>query len=110
LHWLAAEAIPVRVAILATTNGKCYCTPDQVARQDKPNALLTVSEIDKFCAPDSASETQLRQAITHLNLSARAYHRVLKVVRTIADLEGSNDIQIAHITDAMQYWRMDKQS
>jgi len=80
----------------------------QLARQGKPNALLTVSEIDEFCAPDAASETLLRQAITRLNLSARAYHRVLKVARTIADLEGSENIQIANIAEAVQYRRMDK--
>ncbi len=80
----------------------------QLARQGKPNAQLTVTEIDSFCAPDLQSETLLRQAITRLNLSARAYHRVLKVARTIADLEGSESIQIAHIAEAIQYRRMDK--
>ena len=80
----------------------------QLARQGKPNALLTVSEIDTFCAPDTKSETLLRQAITRLNLSARAYHRVLKVARTIADLEGCDAIQINHIAEAIQYRRMDK--
>jgi magnesium chelatase family protein len=80
----------------------------QLARQGKPNALLSVTEIDTFCAPDTASETLLRQAITRLNLSARAYHRVLKVARTIADLEGSVAIQIGHIAEAIQYRRMDK--
>jgi magnesium chelatase family protein len=80
----------------------------QLARQGKPNAQLTVSEIDSFCAPDLQSETLLRQAITRLNLSARAYHRVLKVARTIADLEGSESIQISHIAEAIQYRRMDK--
>jgi magnesium chelatase family protein len=80
----------------------------QLARQGKPNALLSVTEIDTFCAPDTSSETLLRQAITRLNLSARAYHRVLKVARTIADLEGSVAIQIGHIAEAIQYRRMDK--
>jgi magnesium chelatase family protein len=80
----------------------------QIARQGKPNALLSVTEIDAFCAPDEQSETLLRQAITRLNLSARAYHRVLKVARTIADLEGCEAIQIAHIAEAIQYRRMDK--
>jgi magnesium chelatase family protein len=80
----------------------------QLARQGKPNAQLSVTEIDSFCAPDLQSETLLRHAITRLNLSARAYHRVLKVARTIADLEGSEAIQIAHIAEAIQYRRMDK--
>jgi magnesium chelatase family protein len=80
----------------------------QLARQGKPNAQLSVTKIDAFCAPDLQSETLLRQAITRLNLSARAYHRILKVARTIADLEGSEAIQIAHIAEAIQYRRMDK--
>jgi magnesium chelatase family protein len=60
----------------------------QLARQEKPNALLSVSEIDIHCAPDAQCEALLQQAISRLNLSARSYNRVLKVARTIADLEG----------------------
>lgn len=80
----------------------------QLARQGKPNAQLSVTEIDAFCAPDAQGETLLRQAITRLNLSARAYHRVLKVARTIADLADSENILTAHIAEAVQYRRMDK--
>jgi len=80
----------------------------QLTRQGKPNALLSVTEIDIHCAPDAQGETLLRQAITRLNLSARAYHRVLKVARTIADLEGSQNLSNSHIAEAVQYRRMDK--
>jgi magnesium chelatase family protein len=82
----------------------------QLARQSKSNALLTVAEIDTWCAPDTQGEALLRQAITRLNLSARAYHRVLKVARTIADLAGKENIETAHIAEAVQYRRMDKQT
>ena len=78
----------------------------QLARQGKPNAQLSVAEIDRWCAPGEDGEALLRQAIARLNLSARAYHRVLKVARTIADLAGSERIQTPHIAEAVQYRRM----
>jgi len=80
----------------------------QLARQGKPNALLSVSEIEQYCAPDKEGEVLLRQAITRLDLSARAYHRILKVARSIADLAASAAIRPADIAEAVQYRRMDK--
>ncbi len=80
----------------------------QILRQGKSNALLSVSEIDEFCAPDAQGVALLQQAISRLGLSARAYHRVLKVARSIADLEDSDPILTSHIAEAVQYRRMDK--
>lgn len=77
----------------------------QLSRQGKPNAALSVREIDVHCAPDAAGEALLKQAIARLNLSARAYHRVLKVARSIADLAGSEQVKAAHIAEAIQYRR-----
>ncbi|MFH2136007.1 MAG: YifB family Mg chelatase-like AAA ATPase [Pseudomonadota bacterium] len=158
---LVAAMNPCPCGFLGHFNGKCRCTPDQIARyrgkisgplldridiqievpavpqedllrqsesedsaaiqlrveaarqrqlvrQGKPNAQLSVSEIDTHCAPDSQGEALLRQAISKLNLSARAYHRILKVARSIADLAASKDIQTAHLAEAVQYRRMDK--
>ncbi|MCX7193178.1 MAG: YifB family Mg chelatase-like AAA ATPase [Proteobacteria bacterium] len=82
----------------------------QLARQNKPNAQLSVTELDALCTPDKEGEALLKLAITRLDLSARAYHRVLKMARTIADLAGSDEIQTQHIAEAVQYRRMDKRS
>jgi len=81
----------------------------QLARQGKSNALLSVSEIDTLCVPDEQGTALLQQVITRLNLSARAYHRVLKVARSIADLAGCEAILPQHIAEAVQYRRMDRQ-
>jgi len=80
----------------------------QLDRQGKTNSRLSVKEIDQHCALDTASETLLKQAISRLNLSARAYHRILKVARTIADLSGIEKINKQHIAEAIQYRRLDK--
>ena len=78
----------------------------QLVRQEKSNALLSVTEIDELCKPDAQGEALLQQAISRLNLSARAYHRVLKVARTIADLEESKNIEVKQIAEAVQYRRL----
>ena len=80
----------------------------QIDRQDKVNSRLSMREIDKWCTPAGAAEGLLRQAITKLNLSARAYHRVLKLARTIADLGGSQAIAAAHVAEAIQYRKLDR--
>ncbi|BCT66530.1 YifB family Mg chelatase-like AAA ATPase [Nitrosospira sp. NRS527] len=80
----------------------------QIARQGKANAHLAVKDIDKYCVPDALGETLLKQAISRLNFSARAYHRVLKVARTIADLAASETIASAHIAEAVQYRKLDR--
>ncbi len=77
----------------------------QLERQGKPNAALGTQEIDRFCALDAAGEALLKQAIARLNLSARAYHRVLKLARSVADLAGSDAITPAHLAEAIQYRR-----
>ena len=77
----------------------------QQQRQHKSNHLLSTSEIDAHCKPDAAGEDLLRTVMTRLNWSARAYHRVLKVARTIADLAQAPVIGKAHIAEAIQYRR-----
>ncbi|NEX63844.1 YifB family Mg chelatase-like AAA ATPase [Noviherbaspirillum galbum] len=77
----------------------------QLARQGKANHALGTAEIDAQCRPDYAAEQLLRQAMTRLNWSARAYHRVLKVARTIADLAGETRVGAAEVSEAIQYRR-----
>jgi magnesium chelatase family protein len=81
----------------------------QLKRQGKANFALGSLEIDEFCQPDEAGMTLLKVAISKLNLSARAYHRILKVARTIADVANEPAIKPAHIAEAVQYRRGDTQ-
>jgi len=67
------------------------------------NSDMRVAEVRKFCKLDEAGDNLVRAAMSQLNLSARGYHRVLKLARTIADLAGSETIQSAHLAEALQY-------
>jgi magnesium chelatase family protein len=158
---LVAAMNPCPCGFLGHSNGKCRCTPDQVARyrsklsgpfldridlmldipavneaelttrgegehsdvirqrviaarerqlarQGKPNAQLSPDEIDQHCLPDCTGAALIKQAMNQLGLSARAYHRILKVARTIADLAGHEDgapLTAAHIAEAVHYRR-----
>ncbi|MDP1536286.1 MAG: YifB family Mg chelatase-like AAA ATPase [Burkholderiales bacterium] len=158
---LVAAMNPCPCGYLGHYNGRCRCTPDQVARyrsrisgplldridlqievpallqddltrsgggessaavreraatararaqarQHKPNARLATREIEQYCAPDAPGATLLKQAIARLGLSARAYHRILKVARTIADLAGEHAVAGGHVAEAIQYRRLDR--
>jgi len=72
------------------------------------NAQMGVKQIRKYCKMDEASKTLLKTAMERLNLSARAYDRILKVSRTIADLEGSDAVLGNHISEAIQYRSLDR--
>jgi len=77
----------------------------QLKRQGKGNNTLSTNEIDAHCKPDAAGEQLLSTAMTRLNWSARAYHRVLKIARTIADLADSATVGQPHVAEAIQYRR-----
>ncbi len=77
-----------------------------VGRQQKPNHLLQPGELDRHARLDDASIRFLDLAASRLGWSARGTHRVLKLARTIADLDADADIRIAHLAEAMQYRRM----
>jgi magnesium chelatase family protein len=64
---------------------------------------MRVGEIRQFCKVGDEGQKLKRAAMTQLNLSARAYHRILKLARTIADLAGSEEFQSVHLAEALQY-------
>jgi len=72
------------------------------------NAHMTAREIRRFCRLSEPVELLLRNAVARLGLSARAYHRVLKIARTIADLAGAAEIEVAHVGEAIQYRTLDR--
>jgi magnesium chelatase family protein len=73
------------------------------------NAQMNTKQIRKYCILDEASKQLLKTAMERLNLSARAYDRILKVARTIADLEGVEDVIGSHISEAIQYRSLDRE-
>jgi magnesium chelatase family protein len=78
----------------------------QLARAGKPNAWLGNRETERDCTLDDRLHALLDRAVERLGLSARGYHRVLRVARTIADLDGSTRIGAAHLAEAIQYRRL----
>lgn len=74
------------------------------------NAQMSKQEFDLFCKLDETGNQILKKAMDNLGLSARAYDRIIKVARTIADLEGSDKIESAHLAEAIQYRSLDRNS
>ena len=72
------------------------------------NAQMTERMIHQFAEPDDASIALLRTAMERLSLSARAYNRILKVACTIADLDGSERVEVQHISEAIGYRNLDR--
>ena len=73
------------------------------------NARMGPKELKAFCELDEATKELLKMAMTDLNLSARAFDRILKVARTIADLASAENITAEHISEAIQYRSLDRQ-
>ena len=79
-----------------------------LARANKPNALLDSKEVFIHCQLTEQQQIFIQRAIEKLSLSARAYHKILKVARTIADLEQSVQIKQQHLAEALGYRAMDR--
>jgi len=106
---------PREADLLAAPQGECSSAirarvlaarECQLARQVKVNARLDPQETERYCRLDHAGEALVRRAIARLGLSARAYHRVLRVARSIADLAAAEHIGAAHLAEAVQYRRL----
>ena len=74
------------------------------------NAQMHSKQLRQVCSIDKKSMQLLKTAMERLNLSARAYDRILKVARTIADLDGSDKIDTAHLAEAIQYRSLDREN
>jgi len=86
----------------------CAARGRQLARAGKSNSALTPKEIERHCPLDDSGRRLMEQVLTRLALSARAYHRILKVARTIADLAECDSLTTAHLSEAVNYRRLDR--
>lgn len=80
----------------------------QMKRQGTPNALLESTQMRDICRFPMNSQPTILEKLKKLNISARAFHRILKIARTIADLEQADDIALPHILEAMSYRQFDR--
>ena len=80
----------------------------QEQRQGKCNSLLTIPELDEACVLETNAQQLLHQVMSKFDLSARVYHRIVKVARTVADLEGCESILERHISEVLNYRCLDR--
>lgn len=116
---IEVPSVPVKELIGQPTGESSACIRERVnqarSRQQQRfagsaalhcNAQMSSKDVKRFCRLDTGSVELLNQAIQRLGLSARAYHRILKIARTIADLDGAKTLQTAHVAEAVQYRRL----
>jgi len=101
-----SAAVRERIITARARQGKRFA--DSKTRLTSCNARMSHSEIRAHCAIDKSQAELLSQAMEQLSLSARAYDRILKVARTIADLAGTENIEAPHLLEAIQYRSLDR--
>jgi magnesium chelatase family protein len=99
----SSEAIRKRVIAVRTAQTERF-----KGKPIRANGQMTARMVKKYCAVNSAAKDLLERAVEKFGLSARAYHKILKVSRTIADLERTTDIDESHVAEAIQYRVLDK--
>ena len=104
----SSESIRTRVQAARNIQQARFMNPNHLPNNGSSpdivcNADMRVGEIRQFCKLQDEGQSLMRAAMTQLNLSARAYHRILKLARTIADLAGSEEIGSVHLAEALQY-------
>ena len=95
----SSESIRKRVQVARDIQTKRFANVEGVIC----NADMRIGEVRQFCSLQPEGQSLMRAAMSQLQLSARAYHRILKLSRTIADLAGSEEIQSPHLAEALQY-------
>jgi len=103
------ESATVRERVEAARKRQLQRTGHPNGITGRPNSALSSREVENVCVLDDAGRALLHRAMEKLRLSARAYHRILKVARTIADLDDQSEIQVAHVSEAIGYRCLDRQ-
>lgn len=108
--WKALAAAPTGTSTGQMREQVAKARSAQIARQGAgtPNSRLSGKQLDRLALMDETTRSLLGQAMTELGLSARAYDKIRRVARTIADLEGSENVQHGHVSEAVQYRLLDR--
>jgi magnesium chelatase family protein len=110
--WKQLSSAPIGTSTAHMRDQVLTARARQTARQgaSTPNSRLSGKQLDKLAPLDDAARTMLGQAMTELGLSARAYDKIRRVSRTIADLDGAETIGVPHVGEAIQYRLLDRKA
>ncbi|MCZ2127535.1 MAG: YifB family Mg chelatase-like AAA ATPase [Anaerolineales bacterium] len=100
---LGESSAAIRARVQAARDAQTRRFASLASAEVAANADMRIGEVRQFCKLNAEGQSLMRAAMSQLNLSARAYHRILKLSRTIADLAGDAEIQSSHLAEALQY-------